>query len=200
MRPPHQRDPQGLHREDSGVVPSQRDGDEGASPKNPDEHRLVTARGGLFYLLNLLNLPAAQELLADQPLHGLAAGWIWLYQLGRALGCEPDEPLASFLAAEAGLTDRFALEDLAPAPDLPMLLRLGTARYGEAVFNGELCDLPALVATTLSHLDLHFRMEDVRVRVRRVALDVNPGWLPWLGRVVTFHYRGAPELAAWGRP
>jgi len=30
--------------------------------------------------------------------------------------------------------------------------------------------------------------------VRRVALDVDPGWLPWLGCVVRFHYGDVPEL------
>lgn len=34
--------------------------------------------------------------------------------------------------------------------------------------------------------------------VRRLALgdlglDVDPGWLPWLGRVVTYHYGDAPQ-------
>ena len=26
------------------------------------------------------------------------------------------------------------------------------------------------------------------VPVRLAGLDINPGWLPWLGRVVQFHY------------
>jgi hypothetical protein len=31
-------------------------------------------------------------------------------------------------------------------------------------------------------------MSAVRLPVRLAGLDINPGWVPWLGRVVTFHY------------
>jgi hypothetical protein len=27
------------------------------------------------------------------------------------------------------------------------------------------------------------------MRIRRAGLDIDPGWVPWLGRVVSFHYR-----------
>jgi hypothetical protein len=39
-----------------------------------------------------------------------------------------------------------------------------------------------------THVDLHAALHAVRLPVRLAGLDVNPGWLPWLGRVVTFHY------------
>jgi hypothetical protein len=162
--------------------------------------RLVTGCGGLFYLLNLLALPAAQVELAPDARPGLAAGWIWLYQLGCALGCSPDEPLVRFLAAEAGLDYPQALEAQAPVAALPALLRLGATRFGDAVFNRNLCAQPALAVATPSHLDVHYRMRDLRLDVRRVALDVDPGWLPWLGRVVRFHYGPVPELDPWDRP
>jgi hypothetical protein len=29
--------------------------------------------------------------------------------------------------------------------------------------------------------------------VRRLGLDIDPGWLPWFGRVVAFHYRQGPQ-------
>jgi hypothetical protein len=32
---------------------------------------------------------------------------------------------------------------------------------------------------------------DVRradVRIRKAGLDLDPGWVPWLGRVLSFHY------------
>jgi hypothetical protein len=31
-------------------------------------------------------------------------------------------------------------------------------------------------------------MNAIRLPVRLAGLDINPGWLPWLGRVVSFHY------------
>lgn len=44
------------------------------------------------------------------------------------------------------------------------------------------------VVTTATHLDVIFPVRLLDLRLRRAALDVNPGWVPWLGRVVTFHY------------
>jgi hypothetical protein len=34
----------------------------------------------------------------------------------------------------------------------------------------------------------------VDIEVRRAGLDLDPGWVPWLGRVVTFGY---PNLASY---
>ncbi|MDB5813774.1 MAG: hypothetical protein JWN23_891 [Rhodocyclales bacterium] len=48
------------------------------------------------------------------------------------------------------------------------------------------------IDSTPTHIDIHFRIDDIDMRVRRLGLDIDPGWLSWLGRVVSFHYtRGA---------
>ena len=47
---------------------------------------------------------------------------------------------------------------------------------------------PARAVVTETHLDLYFRPIDADVRIRRAALDINPGWVPWLGRIVSFHF------------
>ena len=47
---------------------------------------------------------------------------------------------------------------------------------------------PALVHATPTHLDLRFDARWVELEVRLAGLDLDPGWVPWLGRVVTFHY------------
>lgn len=52
---------------------------------------------------------------------------------------------------------------------------------------------PARLALTPTHADLFFALDQADLRVRRLGLDVDPGWLPWFGRVVGFHYtRDAP--------
>ncbi len=51
---------------------------------------------------------------------------------------------------------------------------------------------PARLAWTETHVDAHFRLDQADVRIRRAGLDFNPGWVPWLGRVVTFHYGEVP--------
>lgn len=47
---------------------------------------------------------------------------------------------------------------------------------------------PATLAVTRTHVDLGFDLDRVDLRIRRVGLDLDPGWLPWFGRVVSFHY------------
>ena len=52
---------------------------------------------------------------------------------------------------------------------------------------------PGRLALTASHADLFFRLDQTDLRVRRLGLDIDPGWLPWFGRVVAFHYRQGPR-------
>jgi hypothetical protein len=47
---------------------------------------------------------------------------------------------------------------------------------------------PGRVLLTPTHWDAIFDINQTDLRLRRVALDTDPGWVPWLGRVVQFHY------------
>jgi hypothetical protein len=47
---------------------------------------------------------------------------------------------------------------------------------------------PAQLAVTRTHVDVTFPLDQVDIRIRQVGLDVNPGWVPWFGKVVQFHY------------
>ncbi|KAI5912942.1 hypothetical protein [Thauera sp. 2A1] len=47
---------------------------------------------------------------------------------------------------------------------------------------------PGHMAITATHADVWMAIEQTDLRVRRAGLDLDPGWLPWLGRVVHFHY------------
>ena len=47
---------------------------------------------------------------------------------------------------------------------------------------------PGRVYASETHLDIAFDLSQLDVRVRRAALDVDPGWIPWLGRVIQFTY------------
>lgn len=47
---------------------------------------------------------------------------------------------------------------------------------------------PAALASSATHLDLWFEHAQADLRIRRTGLDLDPGWVPWLRRVVSFHY------------
>jgi hypothetical protein len=53
----------------------------------------------------------------------------------------------------------------------------------------DVCLRPAWLVWTDTHVDVHFALAAADLRVRRQALDVDPGWLPWLNRVVAFHFQ-----------
>lgn len=50
---------------------------------------------------------------------------------------------------------------------------------------------PASLALSPTHADLVFELASTEIRIRRAGLDIDPGWVPWCGRVVAFHYVGA---------
>jgi hypothetical protein len=57
---------------------------------------------------------------------------------------------------------------------------------------------PGSIAAGPAHLDLHLPMSAVDLRIRRAGLDIDPGWLPWLGQVWRFHYLDGVALE-WPR-
>jgi hypothetical protein len=49
---------------------------------------------------------------------------------------------------------------------------------------------PARIDVSPTHVDTLLDLAQADLRVRRAGLDLDPGWLPWFGRVVTFQYDG----------
>jgi hypothetical protein len=56
----------------------------------------------------------------------------------------------------------------------------------------------AWVSATPTHIDVIFAMDDVDMRLRRLGLDADPGWVPWFGRIVSFHFIDAQMLPPAG--
>ncbi|MEJ2432274.1 MAG: hypothetical protein P8Y53_03595 [Pseudolabrys sp.] len=170
---------------------------------------LYTREGGLFLLLNFLARPEAQTLIAGQG--GMAAlpdGWAWLYRLGLALGLTADSSAAVWLGRQMQSDDLIVPADVPPLPGGTALLALGAQLYGDAgadaradageagpPWGSNLLARPALVRSTRSHLDICYPLVCASLPVRVAGLDIDPGWLPWLGRVVAFHYVSSPLFA-----
>lgn len=51
---------------------------------------------------------------------------------------------------------------------------------------------PGMLSLTRTHVDVWLEPDQADIRIRRAGLDVDPGWVPWLGRVVRFHYDVEP--------
>ena len=52
----------------------------------------------------------------------------------------------------------------------------------------QMLNRPGRIASSKTHLDILFNMKQIDIRIRMAGLDINPGWVPWLARVVQFHY------------
>jgi hypothetical protein len=50
---------------------------------------------------------------------------------------------------------------------------------------------PARLTLTPWSADLTWSVADIALR--RAGWDIDPGWLPWIGRVIRFHFDGAAE-------
>ncbi len=61
------------------------------------------------------------------------------------------------------------------------------ARYADLDLE-TLARRPAALSCTRTRLDLTFDLDSADLQIRSAALDVDPGWVPWFGRVVRYHY------------
>ncbi|NJD11911.1 MAG: hypothetical protein FIB01_16200 [Gemmatimonadetes bacterium] len=50
------------------------------------------------------------------------------------------------------------------------------------------------ISATPERISVRFRVAAAEVRLRRHALDVDPGWVPWLGLALCYHYRDQPVV------
>lgn len=54
--------------------------------------------------------------------------------------------------------------------------------------------LPARAEVNQAYINIYLDNSSVNLQLRLSGLDVNPGWVPWLGRVIYFHYGNYPAL------
>lgn len=145
--------------------------------------------GGLPTLLNVLNHRQVQALLGGaRGIDAHGGGWHAWLALGRALGLRADDGVGRWLERRwqqhVGCTG-----DWQPRADDAPLLALAATLCGPPLWTPALIAGPGRLGATATHLDFERPLASVRLDVRRAGLDLDPGWLPWLGRVVTIHYR-----------
>ncbi len=76
---------------------------------------------------------------------------------------------------------------------------LGVRRWCWRVARVRVLDIvtrPGVFSVTRTDLDVSLPLDEADVRVRLAGLDLDPGWLPWFGRVVRFHYLEREEFDA----
>ena len=169
---------------------------------------LPTRAGGLLFLINVLRrlgFPAWEQRHPEAPLCGAILG-----EALRRLRVEEDDPawalLSSLPAPESSqprlwqspplwADSRIGLalpEDLALTPsEAARRWLMACRRFLRRVAHlglASLCLRPARLEWTATHLDATLPLAATDLRIRREGLDIDPGWLDWLGQVVSFHY------------
>lgn len=143
---------------------------------------LATRAGGLLFVLPVLERLGFAEWQAAHPDVPLCAAV--LQHLLHRLALPPDDPAWALVASLPVPVDG------APAPAVAhwvAAVRRHLRRHARMGL-ASLCLRRAHLGWSPSHLDVHFALASADLRVRRLGLDVDPGWLPWLQRVVTFHF------------
>ena len=155
-----------------------------------DALEIATDWGGVLFLVNALTRLDIADRLADEP--DGPTGWRVLHDLAFALGLPPDEPIAGFLQGQDTAT--------ATPPDwIASLLRDLAGLYeADGPWPMPLAQPGRLIATE-THLDLHLAARTIDIDLRLAGLDFDPGWVPWLGRVIAFHYDEMPVHLARSR-
>ena len=136
-----------------------------------------TGWGGLLLLLQVVNeLPAAG-------MHALGTALLTGLLLGdETLDCR--EPALLAFSGLAPDDDPPAADDV-EEPDTRLVVdRLHTL----GLELDHVCRRPAAIIADPGWIEVRFSLDDVDVDIRRAGLDLDPGWLPWLGVVVRFTY------------
>jgi hypothetical protein len=148
-----------------------------------------TQVGGTLFLINVLNGLEVMQRLLDWRDGKPPSGWQLMHDLARVLDAPEDDELITFLAEQMG-------EPLPIAPFIAELAAAAADIYEPFdVWHAFLCQ-PGLLRATAGHLDLDLHSMTIDIRIRRSGLDLDPAWVPWLGRVVRFHYPRLPQRPA----
>lgn len=151
---------------------------------------------GFLYLFNwlrdypaLINLPA--------PL----SPWLWLahfyMECCAAWQLPPDKALQQVLLDISGLdeTEFYQSASLFQGTGLQAARLYLQARLEKfQIDNYAWMDVPARVWVEQGYVQIYIHESCVRIALRLAGLDINPGWVPSLGRVIQFHFGHYPEL------
>jgi hypothetical protein len=186
---------------EGGAGSTARADDEETEP--PDlRQRAFTDFGGLLFLLPLIEeLKLPEEILSHAALGPRPFSWV-IHQLALALAhLEPDDPAALCFAglppnapppsagrAAPSEIESSALDALAALINERLRSLLGAEDGGRAHLLEFVCRRRAEIVADPGWIDVRFSLDDVSTEIRRAGLDLDPGYVSWLGVVVRFVY------------
>lgn len=162
----------------------------------------TTDYGGLLFLLGVLeDSGVLQDMLHNPAMMGRPFRWM-LQSLAIALvQTQPDDPAVGVFSG-MGLSSENAWEDEGPPTDEEstaihswvawvadhLQRRMGMVDVPENELIAFVCRRPAEIVSDPGWIEVTFAPREVSTEIRRAALDLNPGYIPWLGIVLRFRY------------
>jgi hypothetical protein len=171
-------------------------------PKIQERDSGGTDFGGLLFLLNILDVLDPAALSASSALADRSLRWI-LQQLAMILvPVEHPDPAALAFAGlgpsaespsrDAPLpsdTEAMALADIRQSVIGVLRDRVGPLpAESDSGLLSRVCTRRAVIVADPGWLEVRLDLSEVATDLRRGGLDLDPGWLPWLGAVVRFVY------------
>jgi hypothetical protein len=154
-------------------------------PSSRPPARVFTSRAGLFFLIPAMHRLGMQRWLEENPaLAPWSVPYLVLRAMAQRLDTLPDDPV---LAALGDLPEDPPPAVLDAVGDWIRRLRRFARLTAHLGLHSIVCR-PGRVVFTETHIEVLFRLDRADIRIRRAGLDIDPGWAPWLARVIHFHY------------
>ena len=168
-----------------------------ASTPSPDAWRasavtyeVFSRAAGLFLIVRPLVMLGLPEWLDLRP--GLAAdgfGRALLRDIARKMRVPDDDPVFALLAHDPSTDGLFKSGHLTA-------WRVGLDRWLRRRARIKLTEVvrrSGWITASGESLSVRFRVDAADLRLRRYALDIDPGWVSFLGFVMRYHYRDEPS-------
>lgn len=168
---------------------------------------VYTAYAGFWFLIPLLRQVGFDRTFQGHP------EWIdaavprrLLSSLADRLAIPPDDPVRLWLSDEAADES----ESSASMYDAELMGKIDTIVSGWRRSMRRWCRLharlglanlvrrPGWIVWDRTHVEVWMPLSRVDLRIRRAGLDLDPGWVPWLGRVIRFYYEAEGKLHGAG--
>lgn len=170
--------------------------------------QFIIHQTGLLFFINLLN-PEKSPLSLTLSHKSRRTGervinpWIILHQLFLKIAEEfsfsIEASMQNCLIEISGLTvDEFHEQSTDNSVVLEFYEQLRQKLQRMNLWQSDWFFLSAIIEVDQAHVRCYLDNSAVRLYIRRTGLDINPGWVPWLGRVINFHYGSYPELQMQG--
>jgi hypothetical protein len=152
-----------------------------------DRDANISHRAGLFFLIPVMErLHMQQEMDQNPDLAWWSLPWLVLREIASRLATPLSDPA---IAALGELPSDIPDSGRGAVQAWIRRIRQYTRRTAGIGLHSLVCRTGRISATP-THLDVVFRLDRVDMRVRRAGLDIDPGWTPWVSRVIRFHYVG----------